>query len=112
MTDQNLIASITQIEARIFMIRGQKVMLDEDLAALYGIETKRLNEQVRRNNERFPEDFMFQLTADELAALKSQIVTSSLRSQFATSNLKSVVVDEEVFPSLSPSMAQSWRPAC
>ena len=52
-------------------------MLDEDLAALYGVETKRLNEQVRRNSERFPEDFMFQLTAEELADLKSQSVTSN-----------------------------------
>jgi hypothetical protein len=60
-------ASVEQIESRIFVIRGQKVMLDADLAELYGVETKRLNEQVRRNSERFPEDFMFQLTAVEKA---------------------------------------------
>jgi hypothetical protein len=59
------VASVEQIESRIFMIRGQKVMLDADLAELYGVETKRLNEQVRRNIERFPEDFMFRLTAAE-----------------------------------------------
>ena len=53
------------IETRILVIRGQKVMLDADLAELYGVETKRLNEQVRRNGERFPEDFMFRLTAEE-----------------------------------------------
>lgn len=85
-TDQKLIASVEQIESRIFLIRGQKVMLDQDLAELYGVETKRFNEQVRRNSERFPEDFMFQLTAEEFANLKSQFVTSSLRSQIATSN--------------------------
>jgi len=65
------------IETRILTIRGQKVMLDADLAELYGVETRRLNEQVRRNSERFPEDFMFQLTAGEFANLKSQIATSS-----------------------------------
>lgn len=86
MTDKNLIASAGQIESWIYVIRGQKVMLDEDLSTLYSVETKRLNEQVRRNSERFPEDFMFQLTAEEFANLKSQIATSSLRSQFATSN--------------------------
>jgi uncharacterized protein YigA (DUF484 family) len=67
MADKKLIASVEQIESRIFVIRGQKVMLDADLAELYGVETKRLNEQVRRNSERFPEDFMFQLTAEEKA---------------------------------------------
>lgn len=56
-----------RIEQRILLIRGQKVMLDTDLAALYGVPTKRLNEQVKRNRERFPEDFMFQLTAEERA---------------------------------------------
>lgn len=55
------------IESRILMIRGQKVMIDADLAALYGVPTKRLNEQVKRNTERFPADFMFQLTPDEKA---------------------------------------------
>ena len=65
------------IETRILTIRGQKVMLDADLAELYGVETRRLNEQVRRNSERFPEDFMFQLTGEEFANLKSQFATSS-----------------------------------
>jgi hypothetical protein len=53
-----------QIERRILLIRGQKVMLDSDLAALYGVETKALNQAVKRNLERFPDDFMFQLTAE------------------------------------------------
>jgi hypothetical protein len=63
--------------SKIYYIRGQKVMLDEDLAALYQVETRQLNQQIKRNMERFPEDFMFQLTEDEFKNLKSQIVTSS-----------------------------------
>ena len=62
---------------KIYLIRDQKVMLDEDLAELYGIETKRLNEQVARNIDRFPVDFMFRLDEDEFANLKSQFATSS-----------------------------------
>ena len=62
---------------KIFIIRDQKVMLDKDLAELYGVETKRLKEQVRRNLDRFPSDFMFQLTFRELDYLRSQIATSS-----------------------------------
>ncbi|MBW2608977.1 MAG: ORF6N domain-containing protein [Deltaproteobacteria bacterium] len=59
------------------VIRGKKVILDSDLAELYGVETRRLNEQVRRNIEKFPKDFMFQLTKEEFDNLKSQIATSS-----------------------------------
>lgn len=62
---------------KIYLIRGKKVMLDSDLAELYGVETKRINEQVKRNNDRFPQDFMFQLTLKEFDDLKSQIATSS-----------------------------------
>lgn len=65
------------IEHAIYLIRGQKVMLDRDLAALYGVETKRLKEQVRRNITRFPDDFMFVLTKEELADWRSQIATSN-----------------------------------
>jgi hypothetical protein len=68
---------VESIERRIYFIRGQKVMLDADLAELYQVPTKRLNEQVRRNRLRFPEDFAFQLTADETANLRSQFATSS-----------------------------------
>ncbi len=64
------------IEAIIYIIRGQRVMLDSDLAKLYGVETKRLNEQVRRNSDRFPLDFMFKLTPEEFEFLKSQNATS------------------------------------
>ena len=61
------------IESLIRIIRGQKVMVDFDLAMLYGVQNKRLNEQVKRNIKRFPEDFMFQLTKDELESLRSQL---------------------------------------
>ena len=85
MTNKSLIASVAQIESQILLIRGQKVMLDEDLAALYEVETKELNRAVKRNIERFPDDFMFQLTADEFANLRFQFGTSSLKSQIDTS---------------------------
>ena len=69
---------IQTIQSMIYEIRGQRVMLDFDLAEMYGVETRRLNEQVKRNIERFPEDFMFQLTKGEHEILKSQIATSNL----------------------------------
>ena len=65
------------IERKIYFIRGHKVMLDRDLAELYGVPTKRLNEQVRRNEKRFPHDFMFQLSLEEAEFLRSQNATSS-----------------------------------
>jgi phage regulator Rha-like protein len=65
------------IEQRIYTIRDVRVILDSDLAALYGVPTKRLNEQYRRNRKRFPEDFAFQLTVKETNSLRSQIATSS-----------------------------------
>lgn len=74
---QNLIISEETISDKIYFIRNQKVMLDRDLAMLYGIETKRLKEQVKRNISRFPEDFMFELNKSEF---------ENWRSQFATSN--------------------------
>lgn len=64
------------ITNKIYLIRGQKVMLDRDLAELYGVETKRLKEQVRRNIERFPKTFMFELTTKEYVSLRSQFATS------------------------------------
>jgi len=66
------------VEPLILTLRGQKVILDADLAEVYGVETKRLNEQVKRNTDRFPEDFMFQMTRAEWNCLRSQIATSSL----------------------------------
>ena len=68
---------LERIERAILVIRGHKVMLDADLASLYGVEAKALNQAVRRNVERFPADFMFQLTAEEADHLRSQSVTSS-----------------------------------
>ncbi len=65
------------IESRILLIRGQKVLLDADLALLYEVKTRALNQAVRRNGERFPEDFMFRLTKTEEESLRSQIVTSN-----------------------------------
>ena len=72
----------TEIAKSIFTIRGKQVMIDKDLALLYGVETRRLNEQVKRNIERFPEDFMFQLTHEECYLL----ATDDLKSQIATSS--------------------------
>jgi len=72
---KKLIASVEQIESRIFLVRGQKVMLDEDLAALYEVEVKVLNQAVKRNLDRFPDDSMFQLSAEEALLLRSQFVT-------------------------------------
>jgi hypothetical protein len=75
---------ITSIENMIYEIRGYKVMLDSDLASLYGVEVKALNRTVKRHIKRFPDDFMFQLTSGEWNDLKSQFVTSGLRCQNGT----------------------------
>ena len=69
---------IIPIHHKIYTLRGKQIMLDEDLAELYHVETRRLNEQVKRNYERFPDDFMFQLTEEEYVNLRSQFATSSL----------------------------------
>ena len=77
------------VERRILLLRGQKVMLDSDLAELYEVETKMLNRAVKRNQDRFPGDFMLQLTVEEAENLRYQNGTSNLRSQNGTSSLKS-----------------------
>ena len=74
---QQSIIPVEQIASRIYIIRGQKVILDRDLAELYGVSTGRLNEQVKRNIIRFPKDFMFPLTKKEMENWKSQIATSN-----------------------------------
>ena len=97
------IRPVEQIESLILTIRGKQVMLDRDLARLYGVETKRLNQQVQRNLERFPEDFMFQLTKEEAEFSRSQFATlneedTNLTSQIATSSdevLRSQIVTIE-----------------
>ena len=88
------IVALERIERAILLLRGHRVMLDAELASLYDVSVKRLNEQVRRNRERFPQDFMFQLSADEAASLRSHFATLksgsqeeiNLKSQIATSN--------------------------
>ena len=77
MKDELPALPIERIEERIYTVRGQRIMLDTDLAEVYGVETKALNRAVKRNSDRFPEDFAFQLTQQELANLKCQIGTSS-----------------------------------
>lgn len=73
-----VLVPVERVERRILFIRGEKVILDADLAELYGVTTKRLNEQVRRNRDRFPPDFMFQLTPEEFDCLRSQNATSNV----------------------------------
>ena len=68
-----------RVQQQILVMRGQRVIMDKDLAVLYGVTTKRLNQQVHRNSERFPEDFMFQLTGKEAATLRLQFATSKTR---------------------------------
>jgi len=75
--ENEILLSEELISNKIYFIRNQKVMIDVDLSELYNIETKRLNEQVKRNLSRFPADFMFQLTKNEFQNLKSQFATSS-----------------------------------
>lgn len=106
-------ADIEVIKHRIYEVRGMQVMLDRDLAELYGVETKRLNEAVRRNIELFPEDFMFKLNKNEWVFLRSQIATlkensvnadtedvdvveTSLRSQIATSSSEKTNTEEPI----------------
>jgi hypothetical protein len=83
--------SVEVIATRIYLIRGQRVMLDKDLAKLYGVSVKRLNEQVKRNIKRFLQGFMFLLTLQEVRALRSQIATLNTQPLIAQedSNLRS-----------------------
>ncbi len=78
MNQQLAVIPVERIERAILLVRGQKVMLDADLAKLYASSTKRLNEQVKRNRDRFPNDFMFRLSRDEWDCLRSQIATSKM----------------------------------
>jgi hypothetical protein len=95
MADKQSLVLVDQIEPMILDIRDHKVLLDSDLARLYGVPTKQLNQQVRRNRERFPEDFLFQLNSEEASALRSQNVTASpkearLRSQNVTAAKRNI----------------------
>jgi hypothetical protein len=92
MQERSLPVPVELVARRIYLIRAQRVMIDSDLAALYGVPTKALNQAVKRNAGRFPGDFMFQLTKDETDALRSQLVTLDLRLQNETSNWRSQIV--------------------
>ena len=97
------------IKSRILTIRGMQVMLDRDLAMLYGVEAKRINEQVKRNAERFPDDFMFRLTKEE--CLRSQIATLNTERSCITSGRPSRTSDVNTAP--SPEWTRcSFRPFC
>ena len=99
---RSIVPAPEHIACDILVLRGQRVLLDTHLAALYGVTTKRLNEQVKRNAERFPDDFVFRLTRSEVEALN--------RSQIATGPRSTVTRD--FYPSLSQSTAQFRRPTC
>ena len=93
---------LENIQSKIYVIRGQRVMLDRDLASMYGVETKVLNQAVKRNIERFPEDFMFQLTKGEYEILtndilRSQIVTANIEDDKGDYNLRSQIVTAKEF---------------
>jgi hypothetical protein len=92
MTKQTVVKHEVPIKSLILSIRGQKVILDSDLASIYGVETKRLNEAVKRNIDRFPKDFAFRLTLQEAADVKGQpaISSSNMRSQFATASKRNI----------------------
>ena len=99
MKNEIIIHSENDLQSRIYTIRGLPVMLDFDLAEIYGYEVKRLNQQVKRNISRFPDDFMFQLTKYEVEILKSQLVTSSenndlVKSQIATSQETGILMSQ------------------
>ncbi len=93
---ETAIVTLDQVERRIYLIRGQKVMLDSELAELYGVTTGRMNEQVRRNIERFPDDFMLQLKRDEFDNLISQFATSSSRNYGGRRKLPLVFTEQGV----------------
>ena len=94
-TKRDQLVGVDNIEPLIKIIRGQQVMLDRDLATLYGVETKRLNEQVKRNIKRFPEDFMFQLTKDE--CLRSQIATLNEESDKRIEDMHRLMLKHSVY---------------
>ena len=94
MSESLIEVPIERVEGAILLIRGEKVILDSDLAGLYGISTTRLNQQVNRNLDRFPADFMFQLTSDEFRALMLQNATSKASEQ-TSMNKSSLVIPAE-----------------
>ena len=101
MARKEIDARIIDLENLILEVRDQKIILDADLARIYGVTTKRLNEQVKRNGERFPADFVFHLTAKESEVLRSQFATLSggNRSQNATSSSQGAEPEKDVLRS-------------
>jgi hypothetical protein len=101
--------TIDNVQSAIYLIRDQRVMLDSDLAAIYQVTTKQLSQQLKRNKDRFPEDFAFQLMAEEFKNLKSQSAASSLRSQFVTSKRRG---GRRYLPwAFRSDSAAGWKPA-
>lgn len=100
-----------RIESRIFLIRGEKVILDVDLAELYGVTTSALNQAIKRNGDRFPADFMFQLSADESElVLKSQIVISNSDSESKSLSEKGLLKSQVVTSKRSGAGGRRYRP--
>jgi hypothetical protein len=99
MSRKKITLDVQSVIEKIYIVRGVRVMLDSDLAALYGVETRRLKEAVRRNKERFPPDIMFELTAKELHTLRSQFATSKYGNRGGT----------RYASSLTPLGVDSWR---
>lgn len=95
-SDETALITLDLVERKIYVLRDQKVMLDSDLASLYGVETRILNQAVKRNISRFLEDFMFQMTTDEFQNLKSQFVTSSFRNYGGRRKLPYVFTEQGV----------------
>ncbi len=107
------------LERLIFQLRGRRAMLDVDLARLYGVSTGRFNEAFKRNRDRFPEDFAFQLNARELADLRSQFAISSpqpaespVKSEVQARLAKGPMAGAATRPGLSRSTERSWWPQC
>ena len=98
MNHEKAIGVVESVESLIRLMRGQRVILDADLARVYGVPTKQLNQAVKRNLDRFPDDFAFQLDNQEVAILRSQFVTSSS------------YVEGDMCLMLLPSTARLWRP--
>ena len=107
--DTTTIQPVEQIESLILTIRGKQVMLDRDLARLYGVETFRLNEQVKRNIERFPEDFMFQLSKEEWKEISSQFAITSVEGKVLRSQIASIKTEGEVLSSQNASIDMRGR---
>ena len=91
------IVKFNQVEDKVLNLRGQSVILDSDVAVLYGVETKRVNEAVKNNLDKFPDGYIFELESEEFEDLRSNILTANLRSKFSTANLSKTRVMPKAF---------------